>query len=104
MYVFFKKILLSFREGKGGRKKGREILNVVASHMILTGDLTCNPGMCPNRELNQQPCGLQPTPNPLSYTSQGLSWIFFKGDGKKFDPKHFLIVSLNIFLKFDSFT
>ena len=36
-----------------------------------TGDLTPNPGMCPDWESNLQPFGSQPMLNPLSYTSQG---------------------------------
>ena len=40
--------------------------------LASTGDLARNPGMCPDWELNRQPFGLQPTFNPLSYTSQGL--------------------------------
>ena len=32
---------------------------MVASHVPPTGDLACNPGMCPDWELNQQPFGLQ---------------------------------------------
>ena len=33
--------------------------SVVASHTLPPGDLACNPGMCPDWELNQQPFGLQ---------------------------------------------
>ena len=32
---------------------------VVASHMVPTGDLAPNPGMCPDWELNWRPFGLQ---------------------------------------------
>ena len=32
---------------------------MVASHMPPTGDLACNPGMCPDWELNGQPFSLQ---------------------------------------------
>ena len=45
---------------------------VVASHTALNRDLACNPGMCPDWELNQQPLVRRPTFNPLSHTSQGL--------------------------------
>ena len=44
---------------------------MVASHMVLTGDPACNPGMCPDWESNRWPFGLQPMLSPLSYTSQG---------------------------------
>ena len=30
---------------------------VLAFHMAPTGDLACDPGMCPDWELNQQPLG-----------------------------------------------
>ena len=55
---------------KGGRE-GKEHQCVVAYHVPSTGDLACNPGICPDWESNQQPFGLQPALNPLSYTSQG---------------------------------
>ena len=47
--------------------------------MPSTGDLACNPGMCPDWGLNQWPFGLQPALNPLSYTSQGSFYfiLFF---------------------------
>ena len=50
--------LLMSREGKG-RRAGQEYQCVVASFTPPTGDLACNPGMCPDRELNQRPFGSQ---------------------------------------------
>ena len=41
-----------------------------------TGDLACNPGMCPYWESNPQPFGLQPVLSPLSYASQGRIVLF----------------------------
>ena len=35
-----------------------------------TGDLACNPGMCPDWESNQPPFGSQPMLNPLSYCDE----------------------------------
>ena len=63
LYLFLK-ILFIFREG-GEREKERE-RNVhvwvkhcsVASHTPPTGDLACNPGMCPDWELNWWLSGL----------------------------------------------
>ena len=55
---------------------GEEHQRVVASYTPPTGDLACNPGMCPDQESNQQPFGSQPVLNPLNYTSQGWSFIF----------------------------
>ena len=53
---FFKDLF--FREQKGGRE-GEKHQCVVASHTPPAGDLSCNPGMCPDWELNWPPCGLQ---------------------------------------------
>ena len=50
---------------------------VITSHMTPTGDLALNPAMCPDWESNRRPFGLQPTLNPLSYTSQ-VGLFFFK--------------------------
>ena len=33
--------------------------NMVASHVPPTGDLACNPGICPDWEWNQRPLALQ---------------------------------------------
>ena len=52
MYVFI------FRErGREGEKEKHQ--HVVASHTLPTGDLTQNPGVCPNWESNWRPFGLQ---------------------------------------------
>ena len=45
--------------------------------MPPTGDLACNPGMCPDWELNQWPLLHKPVLNPLSHTIQ--SYYFKKG-------------------------
>ena len=70
---FFKRFFIIFRE-RG--REGEKHQCVVASHVASTGDLACNPGMCPDWELNRRPFGSQPTLSPLSYTSQGYG-IFF---------------------------
>ena len=49
---------------------------MVASHVAPTGDLACNPGMCPDWESNWRPFGLQAGAQPLSHTSQGKPRIF----------------------------
>ena len=60
IYLFFFKILFIFRErGKKGEREGEKRQCVVASHTPRNGDLTCNPGMCPDWESNLQPFGLQ---------------------------------------------
>ena len=61
-YSFFLRLyLFIFRErGRVGERKGEKHQCVVASHAPPpTGNLACNPGMCPDWELNQGPFGLQ---------------------------------------------
>ena len=47
--LFFLKILfiLFLERGREGEKEGEKHQCVVASCMLPTGDLACNPGMCP---------------------------------------------------------
>ena len=55
-FVYFLKILIYLFILFISRERGREGEKhecVVASHMAPTGDLTCNPGMCPDWESNQ---------------------------------------------------
>ena len=42
-----------------GETEGEKHHCVVASRAPLTGDLACNPGVCPEWELNRQPVGSQ---------------------------------------------
>ena len=42
-----------------GEREGEKHQQVVASCVPPTGDLACNPGICPDWESNQQPFGLQ---------------------------------------------
>ena len=59
-FFFFLKILFIFRErGREREREGKTHQCVVASHTPTTGDLAHNPGMCPDRELNQWPFDLQ---------------------------------------------
>ena len=59
-FIFKDFILFIFRQrGREGEREGEEHQCVVASHVPPTGDLACNPGMCPDWELNQRPFGLQ---------------------------------------------
>ena len=72
----FLNILFIFLERVEGREKreGEKHQCVDASHAPPNGDLSCNPGMCPDWELNQgttDPWVCRPALNPLSDTSQG---------------------------------
>ena len=72
--AFFLDIMYLFLErGEGREKEGEKHQCVITSCTPLTGDLACNPGMCPDWEFNQQPFGSQPALNPLNHTSQGCS-------------------------------
>ena len=54
-FLIFKKyfIYLFFREReREGEREGEKHPCVVASQVPLTGDLACNPGMCPEWESN----------------------------------------------------
>ena len=79
LFIFFKGFIYLFleRESRGGERDGEKHQYVVASHVVPTGDLARNPGMCPDWALNQRPLGSQPALNLLSYTSQG-TLIFLK--------------------------
>ena len=60
IYLFIHSFLDRVREvERGGEREGEKHQCVVASHVPPTGDLACNPGMCPDRESNHPPFGLQ---------------------------------------------
>ena len=74
VFNFFKDFIYFLRE-KGGRKRGRETSACGFAHPP-TGDLACNPGMCPDWELNQQPFGSQAGAQSIEQPSQDLFLIF----------------------------
>ena len=56
----FLRFYLFFRERRRDREReGEQHQGVVASRTPPTGDLACNPNMCPDWEWNRQPFGLQ---------------------------------------------
>ena len=60
--LFFKDFIYLFLDRREGEEKERERnINVwLPPHPAPpTGDLAHNPGLCPDRESNQQPVGLQ---------------------------------------------
>ena len=71
---FFLKILFIFifREGRKGEREGGKHQCVVVSHTPPTGDLACNPGMCPDWESNQGPFGLQAGTQSIEPHQPGL--------------------------------
>ena len=60
---FFKRVFKDFfifrERRREGERDGEKHQCMVASRVPPTGDLTGNPGMCPNWEWNRQPFGLQ---------------------------------------------
>ena len=48
----------------------------IASHMPPTGDLVCNPGMCPDQESNWQPFASQSSAQSTKPHQPGLSSPF----------------------------
>ena len=67
-----------FRERvREGEREGEKHQCVVDSRAPPNGDLACNPGMCPDWELNRRPFG-KLVLNPLSHTNQGLIQVLFK--------------------------
>ena len=74
-FFFFFLILFIFRgmarEGERERNNNvQEIYRLVASHVPPTGDLACNPGMCPDGIFSNLSV-FRMMFNPLSHTSQG---------------------------------
>ena len=71
----FLKNFIYLERGEGREKERRE--TSVCGCLLcapLTGDLACNPSMCPDWELNQWPSDSQAL-SPLSHTSQGSAII-----------------------------
>ena len=73
IYIFKDFIYLFSERGEGRERetKSEEHQCVVASCAPSTGDLACNPGMCPDWESNWYPLVCRPALKPLSHTSQG---------------------------------
>ena len=64
------------REGKGGRRRGREA-SIVCLLCPLTRDGTRNPGMCPDWESNWWPFALWGNVQPTEPDRSGLHMFFF---------------------------
>ena len=76
-HVFFKRFyLFIFREkGRQGDREGKKHQCVVASHVSPTGDLACNPGMCPDWESNLQSFAPQACAQSTEVQQPGLQHV-----------------------------
>ena len=72
--LFFLKdfIYLSLEREREGKREREKHQCVVASWASPTGDLACNPGMCPDWELNRQPFGSQASSQSTEPYQPGL--------------------------------
>ena len=60
------------------RKRNNQCLVASEAPHTHTGDLACNPGMCPDWESNQQPFGLQAGTQSTEPHQPGLELILIK--------------------------
>ena len=75
--MHFKDFIYLFLERGKGREKEKHQC-VVASHTPPSGDLACNPGMCPDWESNLQPLGLQVSTQSTEPHQPGQNSDYFK--------------------------
>ena len=66
--------------GREGEREGEKHHCGVASRAPPTGDVACNPGMCPHWESNGQTVVHRPVLHPLSHTRQGQFKLFYHFD------------------------
>ena len=75
-FFFKKRFYLFIERGREGEKEGENHRCVVASHIPSTGDLACNPGLCPEWESNWQTFGLQADAQPTEPYQPGYILCF----------------------------
>ena len=83
MSLFKKDFIYLFLEREEGRKRGRETSMCVAACAPPTGDLACNPGLCPDWELNRRPFALWSGTQSTEPHQPGLNYIFNNTDCRK---------------------
>ena len=77
LYDLLKDLIFLFLERGEGKEKERERnINVWLSLQRPTGDLACNPGMCPDQELNQWPFSLKGSSQLTEAHQPGLYDVF----------------------------
>ena len=70
LFIYFE------RGGRDGEREEEKHQCVDACPMPLTGNLTHNPGMCPDWELNQQPFGSRVSTQYIEPHQPGLKTVF----------------------------
>ena len=100
--LFFKKILKIYfqRRRREGEREGEKKQCVVAFCVSGTRDLACNPGMCPDWELDWKPIGSQVGPQSAEPHQSGLSVCF---SHQHFSLSLSLSVSLSIYVQVKKF-
>ena len=94
-FFFLFKIVFIFRaSGREGEREGEKHQYVVASHEPHTGDLACNPGMCPEWESNQRPFGLQAGTQSTEPHQPGLKVLYESSVSFLFLKKRFYLFIL----------
>ena len=80
---FFPNLFLVLERREGREKEGERNINVpeihqsVAPRMPSTGAPVCDPGMCPDQELNWQPLGSQASAQHTEPPQPGLLADFY---------------------------
>ena len=105
MQFLFFKILFIFRgKGREGGREGEKHQCMVASHVSPTGDLACNPGMCPDWESNQPPFALQAHAQSTELHQPGLNFLIeFYNLLKYSSQKNWYYLCLLIFASLNKF-
>ena len=79
--INFKRFYLLLERGNEGEREGEKHQCVVASHAPPTGDVACNPGMCPDWELNQQSFGSKAQAQSIEPQQPGSPVTFLQPEG-----------------------
>ena len=92
IYLFLNILFIFKEKGREGEREGKKHQCVVAAHVAPTGDLACNPGMCPDWELSPEPFGLQAGTQCTEPTQPGPASLFYYGTRthKMYYPNHFV--------------
>ena len=77
LFIFLRFYLFILDRGEWKEKERETSMCGCLSHIPLTGNLACNPSMCPDWELNLRPLGLQSGAQPTEPHQPRPSTTFF---------------------------